>query len=115
MIDILSYCNTFYHAHYVPISYYKPDSSLIASFPEDFSQLSHVLNEYDNTDEIAMLTIAHFAAFFKIDLGKNKGTLVLGPFCTSKPSQLEREAFIKHFNLSVDQGKKMDYLFRQRQ
>ena len=112
MIDILSYCNTFYHAHYVPISYYKPDSSLIASFPEDFSQLSHVLNEYDNTDEIAMLTIAHFAAFFKIDLGKNKGTLVLGPFCTSKPSQLEREAFIKHFNLSVDQGKKMDYLIR---
>lgn len=97
MIDILSFCNSFFHANYIPISYYKQDGDLVASIPEQMKPVSSILEQFDPAEELEMIYIAGFAVFFKIDLGEKCGTLVLGPFCTNKPSKAEIDNFVASF------------------
>lgn len=97
MIDILSFCNSFFHANYIPISYYKQDGELVASMPEQIKSVSSILDQFDLIEELEMVYIAGFAVFFKIDLEEKNGILVIGPFCTSKPSKVEMNDFIASF------------------
>ncbi len=113
MIDVLNYCNSFFHAHYVPIFYYNHDHELLKCIPEQLSPLSTILHQFDASDELEILHIAGFSLFFKIDLGESNGCLIFGPFFTSDPTPDELSDFLAQVTTSKSEKNQLEqYLYQ---
>lgn len=108
MIDLKNYCHSFYHAHYIPISYFSSDGDFISSFPEQVKNLKNSFDQFQESDDLAMIYLAGFSLFFKISLGKSNGTLILGPFCTDSPDKQELNHFFNELAVIEDKRKQLE-------
>lgn len=113
MIDVLNYCNSFYHAHYIPVSYFDTEKRLVVCFPEQLACLGKLLDRFEETDEVGIFYATGFSIFYKIELGNENGSLVFGPFCTSKPNQQEMKDFLDCFAISQENTMLMEQSVRQ--
>lgn len=113
MIDILNYCNSFYHANYIPISHYNHSRELITTCPTQVHYFKNIIHKFEEKDDLAILYVAGFSLFFKINLQKSDGILVLGPFCTDSPNSQELNNFFNELDVAYDERKQLEQVIRQ--
>lgn len=113
MINILNYCNSFYHANYIPISYYNHNGELLTTIPAQAHSFKNIFQKFEEKVDLAILYVAGFSIFFKINLEKSNGTLILGPFCTDSPTSQELNNFFNELDVIFDERKQLEQVIRQ--
>lgn len=113
MINILNYCNSFYHANYIPISYYNHNGELLTTIPAQAHSFKNIFQKFEEKVDLAILYVSGFSIFFKINLEKSNGTLILGPFCTDSPTSQELNNFFNELDVIFDERKQLDQVIRQ--
>lgn len=113
MIDILNYCNSFYHANYIPISYYNYKGELLTTSPAQAHAFKSIFQKFEEKVDLAILYVAGFSIFFKINIERSNGTLILGPFCTDSPTSQELNNFFNELDVIFDERKQLEQVIRQ--
>ena len=113
MINVFQYCNSFYHANYIPISYYNHKGELLTTIPAQAQSFKNIFQKFEEKVDLAILYVSGFSIFFKINLEKSNGTLILGPFCTDSPTSQELNNFFNELDVIFVERKQLEQVIRQ--
>lgn len=66
MINIFQYCNSFYHANYIPISYYNHKGELLTTSPAQAHSFKNIFQKFEGKADLAILYVAGFSIFLRL-------------------------------------------------